>query len=347
VENRTTILPREAGPADHPGDMLVLTANLLLALAGLPFLLLMLGRQSFGPEGPVGFHLVTVPLGLGMAGAVALSAWAGRLHNLGIHGGVCALLLPGLVIALAALPVLGLDQQWRQLPRVLGVAAVLAVAALTNAPDSAPGRQIAGAAALALCALSLGGYSLVASMAWDHQKQAFASARADRERMTEFEQRQAEWQLAEWSKLPPEPELWQCIQFTHAFHPEVRRACHERIAGMPELDQQMQQLLVTGWAEHALAYIEQYYPRSRAPLAAAMARFMDHKLPEWEATLATAQIPGSYFGNLARVLQAAAAIAGDGGDLRNACGGWVALLKGKTGLEPLHQLARQLTERQA
>jgi hypothetical protein len=327
--------------------MLVVAANLLLALAGLPFLLLMLGRQSFGPEGPVGFHMVTLPLALGMAGAIALSACAGRLQSLGIHGSVALVCLPGLVIALAALPALGLELPWRPLHKGLGVAAVAAVALLVNGTESGTGRSLAGAAAMTLGILSLGGYSLVASMAWEHHKNAFAAVQADRERMTAFEERQAAWQLAEWAKLPPEPELWQCIQFTHAFHPAVRRACHERIAAIPDLDQQMQRLLGSGWAEHALAYIEQYYPRSRASLAGAMADFMDHKLPEWQSTLATAQIPSSYFGNLASVLQAAAAIAGDGGDLSRACNDWVPLLKGKAGLEPLHQLAKQLAGKRA
>lgn len=317
-------------------------ANVLLVASGALLLLLALSPPRSSPEGPVGAHLVTLPLALGQAGALGLAAAGGALERLGVSLAWVYAALPGQVVALTFLPVLALERSGRP-ARVAVVLAVAGAALCVDGATFAPGTAVPlRAGALLVAATAAFGYGLVLTFVVQQQRRATARAREEVVQRSEFEERQAEWQLGEWRKVPANAPLWRLVQFSHAFHPDVKRECLARLAALPDLDRSMSEALGTGWADQALGYLRDHYPHSRAAVAPALAAYLDAQCEEWRKTLDGAPQPGSYFGNVAAYVEAAASVHGDGGDLGASLQRWGDMLRGRRGLEPLADRARAL-----
>lgn len=314
---------------------MLIVANLLLVVTGFLFVLLTLSSKRTGPEGPVGFHMVTAPLALGQAIGLALAIGSGALSPLGPVAPQY-LALPGLAVGLTVLPFGAFDRRHRLPVRFAAVAAVAGPLLAANASGAV---QIAGGVLALLPALF--GYGLLLVLFVRAQKRQIARAQAEVSRQSEFESSQAAWQRGEWAKLPANAELWQLIQFTHSFDPEVKAQCHQRIAALPDLPAAMQELLGTGWAEHALSYLRDFYPQSRAPLAPALSAFLVKEADRWRSSLQGTN-PGSWYANLLTYVQVAELCAKDGGDVREGMRAWAAMLQGQRGLESLRTTAQQL-----
>ncbi|MBL8179198.1 MAG: hypothetical protein JNK48_31265 [Bryobacterales bacterium] len=313
--------------ANQKTDVLILIANVLLVLSALPTLLLALETRRSGPEGPVGFHLLTAPLALLQVIAIAIAIHRGILDFTHLGRPVLYFLLVPYLIAMTLLPVFGLERNFvGPLSKAAMVAVVLACFATVN---RLPGVLLATAI---LSLASLGGVATVASLLKNSIQNSIRSAAADSERMTAFEESQSKFQAAEWAKLPENPELWQLIQFTHPFDKELKRQCLEKIAALPELEQKMIALLDTGWAEHSLAYLDDHYPLRYAPLTPAYARFLDKELQEWAPQLRHNPHAGNWAVNLYRHFSVAEKIIKDGGDLRAPLQGWLRLFEEAKGL---------------
>jgi hypothetical protein len=321
----------------------LVVANLLLVISGALLLLLVASPKRSNPEGPVGAHLITLPLALGQAGAVAFAVASGAVVDLGVPAAWLYGPLPGQLVALTVLPVLALEPRNGARSRVAVAFAVLGAALLVDGHTLAPGTpELQRIGAVLVVGVAAIGYGMLVALFVQQQRNAIASARADVARQSSFEASQAEWQLGEWRKVPADAPLWRLVQFTHAFHPDVKRECLTRIAALPDLDAAMTDTLATGWAEEALAYIRDHYPRSRAALAPALGRLLEAECDRWRGTLDGATIPGSYFGNLMKFVEVASKVQEDGGDLRTTMGRWAELLQGRRGLEPLANQARTL-----
>ncbi len=313
--------------------MLLVVANLLWFLAGGLGLLLVASMKRTGPEGPVGMHMVTAPLALGQAIAVACGLGAGALAETGWFATAVGWALPGYVVAMTALPFAALSSRWRAAALAAVVAAVAGAAgAIDGVHAHAVVSWIGGALVVAT---GLGGYGLLAAL-WLHVERNRAAAdAADAERMDEYQRTQSAWELGEWNKLPANAELWQLIQFAYALNEDVQEQCQARIAAIEDLDRQMAALLRTGWAEHALRYVAQDYPQSRAPLAPSLAPFLDAECTKWEAHLRGAPLPQSWAVNLTKYVDCMVAVIADGGDLKSQATRWRTMLQGIRGLSPL------------
>lgn len=317
-------------------------ANLALVLGGLPMLLLIAPGRRTGPEGPVGAHMVTAPLALAVALAIGLGVAGGLWDAAGWPRFVLYAALPGLGVALtvAAIPSHGARG------RRLGVAAVLAALAggglVVDGAWFGDGRLAAWVGGAAVLAVAAGGYGLL--LAWWNQALANQARAIEAEvaRQDRFQTEQQQFQRAEWAKLPPSPELWQLIQFTHAFAPEVRAACRDKIRNLPDPNAAMYDLLGTGWAEHALSYFAEAWPLPSAALAEPLSRFLLAEAERWRSVLDPRSNPGSWYANLVKHIAAAERVAADGGDVRAAMVAWAELLRGKPGLEGLAARAQQL-----
>lgn len=313
--------------------MMLVLANLLLLFTGGPAVLLVSSNPRTGPEGPVGVHMVTAPLAIGQAVAVGLGLAAGALAWPGWAGAVLGILLPGYVVAMTVLPILALDRRWRPLAVAAVHAAVAGCALVVNGAALPVAFGLAGAGLVA--AVAVGGYAMLAMLWLQSMRNHAAVAAADQESRERFRTEQSAWQLGEWNKLPADAELWQLIQFAHALHPEVEAACRARIAAFPDLDARMDALLRTGWAEHALRYVAEHYPHSRAALAPALRPFLLAEGDKWEAQLRHAELPHTWQGNLAKYVDCMVAVRRDGGDLAEPIARWRTMLAGLRGLAHL------------
>jgi len=316
--------------ANQKTDVLIILANVLLVLSAIPTILLALETRRGGPEGPVGFHMVTAPLALLQVIALAIAIHRGVFDFLQAGRPIVYLLLIPYLIGITILPVFGLDRGITGPLSKFAMAAVI-VACFVSV-NRFPGLFLS-AAVLALS--SLGGLTAVGALLKQNFENSIRAATADQERMTAFEESQSKFQAAEWAKLPENPELWQLIQFTHPFDKELKRKCLEKIAALPELEQKTIDLLGTGWADHALAYIDDHYPLGYEPLAPAYAAFLDKELKKWDPQLRNNPHAGNWAINLYRHFTVAEKIVKGGGDLKAPLERWLKLFTEAKGMGEL------------
>lgn len=290
--------------------------------------------------------MVTAPLALGQVVALGIAIALGGLTPLGVPSAIGYLALPFYFVAMVLLPIAALEPRWRVRARLATVVGIGGTVLLLDGHALAPASVwpvLVGSMAVLLVAGV--GFTTLAMWFVQAERNRAEVARRKIDDEKEYESSQAAFELGEWQKLPAEPELWQLIQFTHSRHAEVRAQCQARIVALPDLSGAMQALLGTGWAHHALSFLRDGYPISRAPLAPAFARVLEAGRVEWKTTLDTAPQPETWFYNLAPFLDVAEKIAADGGDLGSSAAGWAELLKGKRGLESLAQRAASLAQR--
>lgn len=304
-------------------DVLVVIANILLVLSALPTLLLALETSRGGPEGPVGFHLVTAPLALLQVLALAIAIHRGVWDFAPVGRPVLYFLLLPYLIGMTVLPFFGLNRDFTgPLSKVGMVVVVVACFAAVNRFPF-PGLAVSG---LVLSMGSVGGLAVVGGLLKEEIANSIRVAAADADRMDSFQISQAAFDAGEWAKLPEQPELWQLIQFTHSFNKDVQKQCLEKIAALPDLEQKMIALLGTGWADHSLRYLNEYYPLRYGPLANVFAGFLDKELAKWKPQLTNNPGAGNFAINLYRHFDVAEKIMKDGGDLRAPLERWVTFL---------------------
>ncbi len=318
----------------------MIAGPVLFALGALPAAMLTFSRQRFGPEGPVGAHMITLPLALVQAVGLGFGVHGGLLADTVLPAAALYAALPGYVVAMLFLPILTNAPRQRFLMRA-GVALALGGGALAFAGAATSTAPLALVGALGPLVVGGVGCFVVLQFFAQQARNAAAQASADAERMDRFEREQSEFQRSEWAKLPPQPELWQLIQFTHAMAPEVRAEARAKLAALPDLEGAMRDLLGTGWAKHAIDTLRDAYPLSLAPLLPALAPLYRREAKSWESSLAGPN-PGSWCGNLAPWIDVAERAAKDGADVRACMTSWAHLLAGKPGLESLAARARAL-----
>lgn len=141
---------------------MLLLATLLLLPAGGLMLLLVLAERRTGPEGPVGFHLVTGPMAIGQAASVGFALAAGSLAGTGWFATVVGIALPGYVVAATVLPVVGLSGRWRPLAVAGSIAAVGGCVGVLLGAEWVPAAGVPGGVLVA--ATGAGGYGLLLAM---------------------------------------------------------------------------------------------------------------------------------------------------------------------------------------
>lgn len=311
-------------------DFLLILANILLVLSALPTLMLALDTKGPGPEGPVGFHMVTAPLALLQVAALAIAIHRGVFDFTPLGRPLMYLMLLPYLIGLTALPVFGIDRSINGVLAKIGM--VLAVAACFAAVNRFPGLILSG---LVLSLGSFGGVAIVGSLLKEEMENSVRAAKAESERLDKFQVEQAAFDEREFAKLPAEPGLWQLIQFTHSFNPEVSKQCLEKIAARPTLESDMIELLGTGWAEHSLRYLRDYYPLPHAKLAPAFGQFLDKDRDKWTPQLRNNPNAGGWAVNLYGHFEVAEKIVKDGGDLRAPLQRWSQLFANTKGMSEM------------
>lgn len=319
--------------------MLLLFANLFYLLGAVPALLFALPKRPVRAENFVGVHLVTGTMALLQGAGLLAALAAGSFARIDAPWYLVLGLLPGYLLAMTALPILSVGQQRHAVlvTYLTLFAVVCGSVAVNGAVDEIPDWfALSGGVGTALVAG--GGYVAAVGMWVQHLVYKARAARAHGAEIDAFQVRQAAFQAGEYAKLPANPELWQLLRYSRSLSPEVKQDCRARIAQRNNLIHELEAVLDGEGADQALDYLCEDCPFSYEPLAPAVRRLLDREHQHWQEVLGRGS-PGSWTGNVLRILEVAIRVHRDGGDLGEPLQRWRALL-GKH--RELHGVLREL-----
>lgn len=315
--------------------LLLVLANLLAVISGGLLVVLAITAKPTRGENLMGFHLVTTPLGLAQATAALLGLIAHGVEPAWL-GWLAGLLLPGYAFALLALPFACLDRRGATLARAAVLLAVLATLAVVDGPFVTAWAPVGGAAVIAV----YGGLAVALVAKWwlgpklRRMVQFHRPAGPD-----EWQLKQGEWQREQWQQVLPDATAGRLLEFVRAFAPEVKAMSVQRLAALPDLLEQIANLLRTSTASDAPHYVVNHWPGRRADLAGAMRDHLELMLADAKQRLKRDRGPNPFLGNYAGSLDAAIAVQQDGGDVHAALQRWHDFLASV----PSHrQMAKQL-----
>jgi hypothetical protein len=299
-------------------------ATVLCALAGgLLAAMAIHGKPSRG-EALVGAHLATGPMALAFVAGCALMVVAAPLPSTValVALGVCA---PGLVITATMAPLAAYGGRRAALAKLAVGVLVAAPFAVGHGGALHASLPWAGATSLALA--GIGGTALLLESPFRRLRGRLAArfGAAARE-PSAWELEQAQWQRGEWAKLSADAPVAALLGHARSLAPDVRDACHARLAAHADLDRALTAQLAAGEPGEALWYLAHHYPRSRAPFAAAIGALLANLRTTWPARMRDDPHPRPWTGDLLPALECALAVLSAGGDVRSELRAWQAEL---------------------
>jgi len=306
------------------------TKNLLLnaavVLVGLGLALLWSVRHAhWGPEGPVGGWLLLVPY-LFMAAAVTAALIALGTFSW-VPGGrlTCFAIWVGLLVAFAVSGYYSMSRSESTYEQFAAFSGWLLIAGCFVAVNAAP--SIAARTAI-VATLGLGGVAGWVQVAiwlseYSAEKAQLAESRIAHER--EFQDSQE----AEFRALGKEAPLWRYLGYMYISNEQLRKECHEIIAGRSDRDAQLVEYLGSEiLASDAIRYIGEFHPAPGPALAPAFARRSDLVLSQVsEIDAGSDQISERSYADIRDIIRAATRIQKGGGDLRPQMEAWRSYLK--------------------
>jgi hypothetical protein len=281
-------------------------ATVLCALAGgLLAAMAIHGKPSRG-EALVGAHLATGPMALAFVAGCALMVVAAPLPSTAalVTLGVCA---PGLVITATLAPLAAYGGRRAALAKLAVGVLVAAPFAVGHGGALHASLPWAGAASLALA--GIGGTALLLESPFRRLRGRLAARFGAAAR--------------EPSADAPVAAL---LGHARSLAPDVRDACHARLAAHADLDRALTAQLAAGELGEALWYLAHHYPRSRAPFAAAIGALLASLRTTWPARMRDDPHPRPWTGDLLPALECALAVLFAGGDVRSELRAWQAEL---------------------
>lgn len=293
----------------------------LCALAGAVLLVMALhGRPSRG-ESLVGAHLATGPFAIVFCVGMGLVLWAAPLPSLAANTAL-AVLVPGAVVGMTFLPLAAYGTRRTGVVRVAVAGAV--AAPFTIGHGALWHELVPWLGALALAAVGAGGTWLLV----EHPMRRLCgrlratlgggAARAP----SAWETEQAAWQRGEWAKVPVDAGVGVLLAHARSLAPDVRAACHARLAAVPDLDAALAEQLRGEQPAEALWYAAHHHPRSRAALAPALVDLLARLRQTWPNRMRNDPHPRPWTGDLLPALECAIAVLRDGGDVREELHAW-------------------------
>jgi hypothetical protein len=306
------------------------TKNLLLnaavVLVGLALGLLWSVRHAhWGPEGPVGGWLLLVPY-LFMAAAVTAALIALGTFSW-VPGGrlTCFAIWVGLLVAFAVSGYYSMSQVETKYEQFAALSGWLLLTGCFVAVNTAP--SIAARTAI-VATLGLGGVAGWLQVAiwlseYSAEKAQLAESRIAHEQ--EFQDSQE----AEFRALGKEAPLWRYLGYMYISNEELRKECHEIIAGRADRDAQLVEYLGSETlASDATRYIAEFHPAPGPPLAPAFAHRSDLILSRIsEINAGSDQISERSYADIRDIILAATRIQKGGGNLTPQMEAWRSYLK--------------------
>jgi len=282
--------------------------------------------KSSGPEGPVGAFIIPIPSGILLA--IILSALIARGRFDWVPGGrvLCYLLLPGMLVGMAAAMLATFVRQQTILSFLAGISPMPIIAAtlwsIHGFESVIP--PIAGrlAAVIIFGGFAAGGWGLMlyGLFVWFKNTMDAAAADAAREQ-ADYEARKAA-AIAEFRALPADAPLDSLLSYVFAADEDVERECRERVAARSNLDEELIERLKTASNDITIAYIANAAKTVSPRLASAYAGVMERTLEGWRSTIENDPYVGKSEIDLRRLIDGADRIQSAGGDLRPQLRAW-------------------------
>lgn len=295
----------------------------ICVLAGAMLLLMALpGRPTRG-EAFVGAHLVTGPIALVFGAGAALVLWQAPLPA--AVALVLLLLAPGFLVGLTFLPLAACGGRRARLVKAVVLVVVASPFAIGH--GAAAHAALPWAGALVLAAVGAGGSWVLVEQPWRRLRARVAAAlRTGAREPSAWEREQAEWQRGEWAKVPADASVAALLPHARSLAPDVRTACHERLAAHADLDAALATALRAPEPSDALWYVAHLYPRSRRPFAAPIAELLARLRATWPERLRADPHERPWTGDLLPTFECAVAVLLAGGDVRAELRAWHAEL---------------------
>jgi hypothetical protein len=311
------VLPRRPRAPDDGAMPWV--ADVLCSIAGVLLLLLTLpGRPARG-EALVGAHLYTGPVALLYGAGVAFALWVAPLPLAAVVSLTAA--LPLVVVGMTFLPLAAHVRGPVRGVKAAMCAVVAAPFAMTHGAELRASLPIAGAVVVAAVA-AVTAWELAAPRLRRLGGRALLRLRGGAREPSEWERGQAEWQRGEWARVPTDAGVPVLLSHARSLAPDVRTACHERLAAHADLDAALAAALRGEAPADALWYLAHHHPRSRAAFAAPVAELLARLRTTWPERLRADPHPRPWTGDLLPALECAVAVLHAGGDVRAELRAW-------------------------
>jgi len=303
-----------------------LLLNAAVVLVGICLALLTAVRHAhWGPEGPVGAWLLLVPYLVIVAAVTAILI--ARETFSWVPGGrwTCFAIWVGLLIAFSVSGYYSMFETETKYEQFAAPAGWLLLAGCFVAVNAAP--STASRTAI-VATLGLGGLAGWLQMAVWLSEYSSEQAQLEESRIT-HEQEFQQQQDAAFRALGKEAPLWNYLGYMYISNEELRKECHDIIAGRADRDEKLVEYLGNETlASDATRYISEFHPAPGPALAPAFARRSDLVLSRIdEVNPDSNQISERSYADIQDIIRAATRIQKGGGDLTSQMERWRNYLK--------------------
>lgn len=301
---------------------MLLFAYVLCALAGGLALLMTVGARPTRGENLTAAHLVTGPIAIAFVAGAVLVQIAAPLPTT-VANVVLGVTWPGMIVAMTFLPLGASSRRHALVPKVAAPLIVGSPFLLGHGHLLHPAMPWAGAGVLTLVG-AFGSYVVVGDplRRWILRKVNSLRPRQP----SEWERNQAEWQRGEWRKVSADAPVVALLAHARSLAPDVREACHARLAAHPGLEAGVVEALRSADPSYALHYLTHNYPRLRADFAAAINELLATLRRTWPKRMRNDPHPHPWTGDLIPAFDCAIAVLVAGGDTRAELRAWQAEL---------------------
>jgi hypothetical protein len=305
-------------------ESILLNAAVVLVGVGLA-LLTSVRYAKWGPEGPVGGWLLLVPYLVIVAAVTGILIARGTFSW--VPGGrwTCFATWVGLLIAFSVSGYYSMFEAETKYEQFAALAGWLFVAGCFVAVNAAPSTTSRMAI---IATLGLGGLAGWLQMAVWLSEYSSEQAQLEESRIRHDQEFQ-EQQDAAFRALGKDAPLWNYLGYMYISNEELRKECHEIIAGRADRDAKLIEYLGNETlASEATRYIGEFHPAPGPTLAPAFARRSDLVLSRiGEVNPDSNQISERSYADIQDIIRAATRIQNGGGDLTSQMERWRSYLK--------------------
>ncbi len=303
---------------------MLLLADVVCAIAAVLLLMMTLRGRPMNGEAFVGAHRITGPFALAFTLGTGLVLVAAPLPST-LANVALGLLLPGTFVAMTFLPFVAYGRRGAWLVKLLMPFVVATPFGLGHGGAVHAMMPWFAAAVLALLSLTTT-WSLVGQPLRRWCSRLWHALIPRPHQPSQWELGQMEFHRDAWQKVPEDANVRALLAHARSLAPEVRAACHQRLAAREDLDQALAAELLGANPGEALWYLVNGYPRSRQPFAPTLTALLARLRATWPAKMREDPHPRPWTGDLMLVLECSVAVLMAGGDVRAELRSWQAEL---------------------